>query len=35
MHGDHIEPDVSTKNKDKDKDFNYTCITLACIGKQL
>ncbi|MBO8160497.1 MAG: DUF4438 domain-containing protein [Thermosipho sp. (in: Bacteria)] len=32
MHGDHIEPDVSTKNKDKD--FNNTCMTLACIGNE-
>ncbi|MDK2886260.1 MAG: hypothetical protein PWP54_818 [Thermosipho sp. (in: thermotogales)] len=32
MHGDHIEPDVSTKNSD-DK-LNTTCMTLACIGNE-
>uniref|UniRef100_A0A7V4KEB9 DUF4438 domain-containing protein n=1 Tax=Fervidobacterium pennivorans TaxID=93466 RepID=A0A7V4KEB9_FERPE len=32
MHGDHIEPDVSTKNKDKD--LNPTCMALACIGNE-
>ncbi|QTA37361.1 DUF4438 domain-containing protein [Thermosipho ferrireducens] len=32
MHGDHIEPDVSTKNKDGN--FNSTCMTLACIGNE-
>ncbi|SHH18671.1 DUF4438 domain-containing protein [Thermosipho atlanticus] len=30
MHGDHIEPDVSAKNNDKN--FNDTCMSLACIG---
>ncbi len=32
IHGDHIEPDVSTRNKDKD--FNQTCMVLACIGNE-
>jgi len=32
MHGDHIEPDVSAKNKDKD--LNPTCMALACIGNE-
>ncbi|ANQ54262.1 hypothetical protein BG95_07520 [Thermosipho sp. 1063] len=30
--GDHVEPDVSTKNKDKV--FNDTCMNLACIGNK-
>ncbi|WP_372589590.1 DUF4438 domain-containing protein [Fervidobacterium pennivorans subsp. shakshaketiis] len=32
MHGDHIEPDVSAKNKDKG--LNPTCMALACIGNE-
>ena len=32
MNGDHIEPDVSTKNKDKA--LNNTCMSLACIGNK-
>jgi len=33
MHGDHIEPDISAKNKDKD--INPTCMALACIGNEV
>lgn len=32
MHGDHIEPDISAKNSNKD--LNPTCMTLACIGNE-
>lgn len=32
MYGDHIEPDVSTKHPNKD--FNPTCMALACIGNE-
>ncbi len=32
LYGDHIEPDVSTKNKDKD--LNNAYISLACIGNE-
>lgn len=32
MHGDHVEPDVSTKNSNKD--LNPTCMALACIGNE-
>lgn len=32
MYGDHIEPDVSTKQPNKD--FNPTCMALACIGNE-
>ncbi|HPT58510.1 MAG TPA: DUF4438 domain-containing protein [Fervidobacterium sp.] len=32
MHGDHIEPDLSTKNPDRD--LNQTCMSLACIGNE-
>ncbi len=31
-YGDHIEPDVSTKNKDKNENQAY--LTLACIGNE-
>ena len=31
-YGDHIEPDVSTKNSDKDKNMAY--LTLSCIGNE-
>lgn len=32
MHGDHIEPDVSAKNTNKD--LNPTCMALACVGNE-
>ncbi|MGC8820405.1 MAG: DUF4438 domain-containing protein [Fervidobacterium sp.] len=32
MHGDHVEPDVSAKNSNKD--LNPTCMALACIGNE-
>ncbi|ODN29713.1 DUF4438 domain-containing protein [Fervidobacterium thailandense] len=32
MHGDHIEPDISAKNSNKD--LNPTCMALACIGNE-
>lgn len=32
IHGDHIEPDISAKHSNKD--FNPTCMALACIGNE-
>lgn len=32
LYGDHVEPDVSAKNSNKD--LNPTCMALACIGNE-